>query len=115
MRREHGVERALGMTEMQQQRRRHEDHAAQRGQQGEVRDRAKLLQAEHLIQARNREGAGHQPGEIGIDDDQHAPRENRLVGVDVAGERRGRKSGSINSPPCRCRHRRHWGRCRFRV
>ena len=79
------------MTEMQQQRRRHEDHAAQRGHQGEVGDRAKLLQAEHLVEARNREGAGHQAGEIGIDDDQHAPGENRLVGIDVAGVGRGKK------------------------
>ena len=31
------------------------------------------------------------PGEIGIHDDQHGPREYRLVGIDVAGEGRGEK------------------------
>jgi hypothetical protein len=52
-------------------------------------DRTKLLEAEHLIQARHRKGAGYQAGEIGIDDDEHAPGEDRLVGVDIAGVGRG--------------------------
>ena len=91
MRSEYRIEGTLRMPEMQEQGRRYEYHQTEGGEHGEMRHRLERLQAEHLIQTRDREGPGHQPGEVRIDDDQHSPGEYRLVGIDVAGERRGQK------------------------
>ena len=85
MRREQVIERALRMTQVQKQRKRNEHHEAQRGEQSEMRDRLQPLKTEYLIQARNRERAGNEPGEIGIDDNRYGPLDNRLVGIDPPG------------------------------
>ena len=47
-----------------------------------------LLHTENVVKAGNSEGACHQAGQIGVDNNQHTPRDNRLVRVYVARKRR---------------------------
>ena len=56
-----------------------------------MRHRLQPLETEYLIQARNGKGARDQPGEVRVNDDEHGPRDNRLVGINVAGEWSGRE------------------------
>jgi hypothetical protein len=72
------------MAEVQQQGRGHEYHETQCGEQRQPRRGLEALHAERVVEARNGEGAGDQSREIGIDHDEHRPRDDGLVGVDVA-------------------------------
>ena len=71
---------------MHQQRRGHEQHDAQGCQQREARNRFELLHSEDVIKARNGKCPGDQAGQIGVQNDQYAPRDNGLVRVHIAGE-----------------------------
>ncbi len=84
VRRDHRVHRPFRMAEVQHQRRRDENHAAQRGQQCEPGNRLEPLYAKRMVHAGNSKGACDQSSQIWIDRDQQRPRYDCLVWINVA-------------------------------
>ena len=125
------LERALGVPEVQLQRQRRHQQEGERGEQGQAVGGLDGLHPEDPLERGQDEGAGHQPGDERVEDDEDAPLELDLVGVHEpldavqdgvhgspsAPSRRGRCSRS-SSPwpsaasapaPCACAGTRGWG------
>ena len=75
------LEGALRVAEVQLQRQRRHQEERERGQQRQAVGGLHRLHPEDALERGEDEGARHEPGDVGVEDDQDAPLELHLVGV----------------------------------
>ncbi len=71
---------------------------AQRGGQGEAAERLELLTPEDVVERRDDERAGHQPGDVGVHHDHQAPVDVDVVGKEESGQLGEHQRTSMSRP-----------------
>ena len=81
MRREVHREQALGVAQVHLQGQRRDEQEGQGGKQGQPISGLHLDHVEHAFERGEDEGAGDQPGDEGIQDDEDAPLQLDFIGI----------------------------------